>query len=95
MAKVNEMAERAGEAIKSTAPDAIRAVGDAFIPGVTLVLDGNVKSGALHFAGGLLGRAVLGPVGWFWAAADSYSLSTTGKHFHQHFFGAKVKRVAG
>ena len=50
------------------------------------MLDGDIKNGILHFAGGAIGKALIGPVGWIYAAADSYSKSTTGKHFHQHFF---------
>lgn len=74
---------------EGTGTKAVKFVGEGLLPGVSLMLDGNIKSGTLHFLGGVAGRIVLGPVGWFYAAADSFSLSNTGKHFHQHFFGAK------
>ncbi len=87
---VKGTAERAVKTVEKVTPAAVKIVGEAFVPGVSLLLEGNVKQGALHLAGGALGRAVLGPLGWFYAAADSYSLSSTGKHFHQHFFGRKA-----
>lgn len=70
-----------------TGTKAVKLVGEALVPGVSLVIDGDIKNGVLHLAGGLLGKAFLGPPAWIYAAADSYSMSTTGKHFHQHFFG--------
>lgn len=68
----------------------IKAVGEvAIIPGVSLVADGDVKGGIVHAAAGLLIGAFFGPVigalGWFGAAANSYSKSVTGEPIHQHF----------
>jgi hypothetical protein len=74
---------------------AVKLVGEAFAPGASLVLDGDMKGGALHLVGGLAARALLGPIGWALIAADSYSKSTTGKHFHQHFFGAHAGPLFG
>lgn len=73
---------------ESTGTKAIKLIGEAVLPGASLVLDGDIKSGALHFVGGVVGRMVLGPIGWFYAAADSYSKSSTGKHFHEHFLSS-------
>jgi hypothetical protein len=70
---------------EGTGTKAVKLVGEAVVPGVSLMLDGEIKSGSLHLLGGAAGRLLLGPIGWFYAAADSYSRSTTGKHFHQHF----------
>lgn len=51
-------------------------------PGTSQLLDGNVASGVLHMAGGLLSRVVLGatlgPVAVVGLALNSYSKSTTG-----------------
>jgi hypothetical protein len=70
----------------------IKAVGEAVIaPGSSLIIDGDVKNGAMHLAGGLAAKAFLGPIGWGLVAADSFSLSVSGKHIHQHFFTAKSK----
>jgi hypothetical protein len=71
-----------------TGTKAVKLVGEALVPGVSLLLDGDVKGGTIHFAGGFLGKVALGslgPAAWVYAAADSWSKSTTGKHFHQHF----------
>lgn len=69
-----------------TGTKAVKLVGEALVPGVSLALDGDIKSGVLHFVGGAVAKGLIGPVGWVYAAADSFSKSTTGKHFHQHFF---------
>lgn len=69
-----------------TGTKVVKVVGEGVVPGVSLLLDGDIKGGTLHFAGGVIGRMVFGPLGWIYAAADSYSKSQTGKHFHQHFF---------
>ena len=69
----------------TTGTRAIKLVGECFLPGASLALDGNLKDGALHLAGGIVGRMVFGPLGWIYAAANSYSNSVTGKHFHEHF----------
>ena len=74
---------------EGTGAKAVKLVGEAVFPGASLMLDGDIKGGALHFVGGVVGRMILGPIGWFYAAADSYSMSNTGKHFHQHFFDDK------
>jgi hypothetical protein len=79
-------------AAEGTGSKAIRVVGEGLMPGVSLLMDGDIKSGTLHLAGGVLGRMVFGPAGWLYAAADSYSKSQTGKHFHQHFFNISVSK---
>jgi hypothetical protein len=80
---------------EGTGTKAVKLVGEALAPGISLLLDGDMKGGVVHLAGGLAGRALLGPlgpIGWAYAAADSFSKSTTGKHFHQHFFGPRADR---
>jgi len=51
-------------------------------PGTSLLLDGKIASGVTHMAGGVLSRALLGPVWGPVAIAglilNSYSKSTTG-----------------
>ena len=69
----------------------IKAASEAFVvPGSSLIIDGDVKNGALHLAGGLAARSLLGPIGWGLVAADSFSLSVSGKHIHQHFYTRKA-----
>jgi hypothetical protein len=66
--------------------NAVKAAGEAFvIPGASLLLDGNVKSGATHLAGAYVARALLGPIGWAYFAADSFSVSVSGKNLFGHF----------
>jgi hypothetical protein len=68
----------------------IKAVGEAFVaPGSSLIIDGDVKNGALHLVGGLAAKSLVGPIGWGLIAADSFSLSVSGKHLHQHFYTSK------
>ncbi len=68
----------------------IKAIGDTMVlPGSSLLIDGDVKSGVIHAVGGVLGRAVLGPVGWLLVGANAFSNSVSGKHLHQHFIGKK------
>ncbi len=69
----------------TTGTRAIKLLGECLAPGASLALDGNLKDGALHFAGGIVGRLAFGPLGWLYAAANSYSNSVTGMHFHEHF----------
>lgn len=58
----------------------LRALGEAAIaPGSSLILDGNLASGALHIAAGTVAKSLLGPVGWLLVAANSYSKSVNGK----------------
>jgi hypothetical protein len=59
-----------------------------FVPGVSLAVDGDIKSGALHAAAALAAGAlgpVLGPIGWLVAGLDSYSKSVSGLHIYEHF----------
>ncbi|HEY4088951.1 MAG TPA: DUF6072 family protein [Bryobacteraceae bacterium] len=66
--------------------NAVKAAGEAcVIPGASLLLDGNIKGGATHLAGAYVARAVLGPIGWAYFAADSFSLSVSGKNLFAHF----------
>jgi hypothetical protein len=66
----------------------------AIVPGASLIVDGEVKSGILHAAGGLLGIAVLGPVlgplAWLAIGADSYSRSVSGKTIVNQFKKPKL-----
>src|SRR5687767_10603764 len=60
------------------------------LPGASLLIDGEVKSGTVHAVGGVLAGLVLGPIGWFAIAADSFSKSVSGRHIHEHFFERKI-----
>jgi hypothetical protein len=64
----------------------VKAAGEVFVvPGSSLILDGNVKGSVAHVGGAYLARAIFGPIGWAYFAADSFSVSVTGKNLHEHF----------
>lgn len=75
----------------SSAPvlnNGVKVAGEALVvPGASLLLDGNVKGAATHIVAAFIARALLGPVGWAYVAANSFSVSVSGKHLHQQFIG--------
>jgi hypothetical protein len=62
----------------------VKLVGETFIPGASLMLDGKLGNGAAHAVAGLGARIVLGPIGLVLVAADSYSKSVSGKYLWDH-----------
>ena len=66
----------------------VKLVGERFLPGTSLMMDGDIKGGLAHGALGLIARAAFGPVAWFAVAADSYSRSVTGKGLIDHLAGS-------
>jgi len=73
----------------------VKVLGEvAVVPGASLIVDGQVKSGIFHAAGGLLGLAILGPVlgplTWLAVGADSYSRSVSGKTIVDQFSKKKL-----
>lgn len=58
---------------------ALKLAGETIAPGASLLLDGKVGVGALHFIGGTIARVAFGPLGVLLVAANSYSTSVTGK----------------
>jgi uncharacterized protein DUF6072 len=85
-----------GTAVSDTAPttveptnasvfaNGVKIVGEALIPGASLLMDGRLGNGAAHALVGLGARALLGPVGVVLVAADSYSKSVSGKYLWNH-----------
>jgi hypothetical protein len=55
-----------------------------------LLLDGKIKSGALHAGGGILAKLVFGVPGLLVVAANSYSKSVTGQSLLQNIMQTKV-----
>ena len=63
-----------------------KALGDVVIaPGTSLIVQGEVKSGALHVLSGVVARSFFGPIGWLAVGADAYSRAVTGKHIWDLF----------
>ncbi len=80
----------------TTATNAIKLVGEGLIaPGTSLLLDGDIKGGGAHIVVGLAAKALLGPIGWFLVAADSFSRSTTGKSLTEQLTPAKKEVTSG
>ena len=63
--------------------NAIKGVGEVFLPGTSLLLDGEIKSGAGHAIVGVAAWALLGPVRLL-VSANSFSKSVSDKHLHNH-----------
>jgi len=71
----------------------VKLVGEAVLtPGASLILDGRLVEGALHAVVGLAAKALLGPIGLFLTAANSYSMSTTGKNLQTQMGDAMRSR---
>jgi hypothetical protein len=62
----------------------VKLVGEAFLPGASLLLDGNLGNGVVHAVVGFGARLALGPVGFIVVAADSFSKSVTEKYLREH-----------
>lgn len=57
----------------------------AVMPGTSQIVEGQVGSGVVYGLVGLLGRALLGPMGVLVVGLDSYSKSAAGKHLWELF----------
>ena len=61
--------------------NAVKLVADqVLLPGVSLMMQGNVVGGLIHGVVGIAGRTLLGPMGWVLTGLNSYSKSTSGKN---------------
>lgn len=79
----SESAESSPE--HGTLHNGARLVGEFFVPGASLILDGKVGSGAVHAVAGLVAKALIGPPGWILIAANSYSKSCANKNLIEQF----------
>lgn len=68
-----------------TTDNAIKLLGEAFVPGASLLMDGQIASGALHAVIGTWARVALGPLGLALVVANSFSKSATGKNLVKQF----------
>jgi hypothetical protein len=78
-AKINQQEEQT-KTVKKVA----ECASEAFLPGGSNYLKGDLKQGAIHTVAAFGAAMVIGPVGWVVAIADSLSKSQTGKHLHEH-----------
>ena len=65
-----------------------KLIGEAILPGASLLLDGKFINGAAHSVAGLGARAALGPFGVALICADSFSKSVTDKFLWDHMSDA-------
>ncbi len=65
-----------------------KLVGEAVLPGASLLLDGKFVNGAAHTVAGLGARVALGPLGVALICADSFSKSVTDKFLWDHMSDA-------
>jgi hypothetical protein len=65
-----------------------KLIGEAVLPGASLLLDGKFVNGAVHSVAGLGARAALGPLGVALICADSFSKSVTDKFLWDHMSDA-------
>jgi hypothetical protein len=63
------------------------------LPGTSQLADRKWKSGVLHVAGSVLARTIIGGPAALVVAANSFSLSMTGKNLPSALFGAKDPRT--
>jgi len=68
-----------------TTHNAVKLVGEAVLPGASLLMDGKVAHGGAHMIAGVLAKALLGPVGLVLVIANSYASSTTGQNLLKQF----------
>lgn len=65
--------------------NAVKLVGEAIMPGASLLMDGKILEGGAHLVVGTAARMLLGPLGLALVIANSYSKSTTGKGLLKQF----------
>lgn len=63
-----------------TLTNGFKLVGEAILPGTSLLMDGKLGEGAAHAVAGIGARLVLGPIGALVVAADSFSKSVANKN---------------
>lgn len=81
---------------KAILTHSLKLVGETMVlPGSSLLIDGKVKKGALHAGVGLLAGALLGGPAILLVAANSFSLSLTGKSLpsNLNLFESKDQRA--
>lgn len=61
-----------------------KLLGEVFIPGASLLMEGKFLNGIAHTAAGIGARLALGPVGLALVCADSFSKATTDKFLWDH-----------
>ncbi len=74
----------------NTIENAVKLVGESFVPGASLLLDGKILAGGAHLILGSWAKLALGPVGLALVVANSYAESATGKSLLKQFIKDKA-----
>ena len=74
-----------------TAGNAVKLVGEAFVPGASLLLDGKILALGARLLVGTGARIALGPVGLALVIANSYTTSLTGQGLLKQFTKSDTK----
>lgn len=71
--------------IHPTVGNAVKLIGESFVPGASLLMDGKILAGGAHMLIGAWAKAALGPIGLALVIANSYTTSSTGKSLIKQF----------
>ncbi len=73
---------------KELLENGVKLTGEVLLsPGVSLFLDGRIKPGVIHAGAGILAKVALGAPGLLLVAANSYSVSRTGRSLLSNLLG--------
>jgi hypothetical protein len=67
-----------------TITNGVKLVGEAILPGTSLLMDGKFSEGAAHAVVGIGARLAFGPIGALVVAADSFSKSVNDKNLWEY-----------
>ena len=67
-----------------TITNGVKLVGEAILPGTSLLMDGKLSEGAAHAVVGIGARLAFGPIGALVVAADSFSKSVNDKNLWEY-----------
>lgn len=74
--------------------NAIKLVGESFLPGASLMMNGQIAQGGAHMLVGAVAKMLLGPIGVAVVIGNSFSSATTGKNLLQHLSSLKPPKPA-
>jgi hypothetical protein len=67
-----------------TITNGVKLLGEAILPGTSLLMDGKLSEGAAHAVVGIGARLAFGPIGALVVAADSFSKSINDKNLWEY-----------
>jgi hypothetical protein len=67
-----------------TITNGVKLIGEAILPGTSLLMDGKFSEGATHAVVGIGARLAFGPIGALVVAADSFSKSVNDKNLWEY-----------